>query len=123
MRHCNYSYNTVRRKVWRFFGVCIRNVGIRLLRNDLSLKLVATSLGIALDFCITMCYNLIRSNNEDQKQYLEKELMKKPETVLTAFRLPKTLIEKVDKVSNGNRSEFIRQAVAEKLERIKEQNV
>ena len=49
--------------------------------------------------------------------------MKKPETVLTAFRLPKILIEKVDKVSNGNRSEFIRQAVAEKLERIKEQNV
>ena len=123
MRHCNYSYNTVRRKVWRFFGVCIRNVGIRLLRNDLSLKLVATSLGIALDFCITMCYNLIRSNNEDQKQYLEKELMKKPETVLTAFRLPKILSDQVDRVSNGNRSEFIRQAVAEKLERIKEQNV
>ena len=123
MRHCNYSYNTVRRKVWRFFGVCIRNVGIRLLRNDLSLKLVATSLGIALDFCITMCYNLIRSNNEDQKQYLEKELMKKPETVLTAFRLPKTLIEQVDRVSNGNRSEYIRKAVTEKLEREKEQNV
>ena len=121
MRHCNYSYNTVRRKVWRFFGVCIRNVGIRLLRNDLSLKLVATSLGIALDFCITMCYNLIRSNNEDQKQYLEKELMKKPETVLTAFRLPKTLIEQVDRVSNGNRSEYIRKAVIEKLEREKEQ--
>ena len=121
MRHCNYSYNTVRRKVWRFFGVCIRNVGIRLLRNDLSLKLVATSLGIALDFCITMCYNLIRSNNEDQKQYLEKELMKKPETVLTAFRLPKTLIEQVDRVSNGNRSEYIRKAVTEKLEREKEQ--
>ena len=123
MRHCNYSYNTVRRKVWRFFGVCIRNVGIRLLRNDLSLKLVATSLGITLDFCITMCYNLIRSNNEDQKQYLEKELMKKPETVLTAFRLPKTLIEQVDRVSNGNRSEYIRKAVTEKLEREKEQNV
>ena len=123
MRHCNYSYNTVRRKVWRFFGVCIRNVGIRLLRNDLSLKLVATSLGIALDFCITMCYNLIRSNNEDQKQYLEKELMKKPETVLTAFRLPKTLIEQVDRVSNGNRSEYIRKAVIEKLEREKEQDV
>lgn len=123
MRHCNYSYNTVRRKVWRFFGVCIRNVGIRLLRNDLSLKLVATSLGIALDFCITMCYNLIRSNNEDQKQYLEKELMKKPETVLTAFRLPKTLSDQVDRVSNGNRSEYIRKAVTEKLEREKEQNV
>jgi len=76
-----------------------------------------------LDFCITMCYNLIRSNNEDQKQYLEKELMKKPETVLTAFRLPKTLIEQVDRVSNGNRSEFIRKAVTEKLEREKEQNV
>jgi len=64
-----------------------------------------------------MCYNLIRSNNEDQKQYLEKELMKKPETVLTAFRLPKTLIEKVDKVSNGNRSEFIRIALAEYIKR------
>ena len=121
MRHCNYSYNTVRRKVWRFFGVCIRNVGIRLLRNDLSLKLVATSLGIALDFCITMCYNLIRSNNEDQKQYLEKELMTKPETVLTAFRLPKILSDQVDRVSNGNRSEYIRKAVTEKLEREKEQ--
>lgn len=43
--------------------------------------------------------------------------MKKPETVLTAFRLPKTLIEKVDKVSNGNRSEYIRKAVTEKLEK------
>jgi len=49
--------------------------------------------------------------------------MKKPETVLTAFRLPKILIEQVDKISDGNRSEFIRQAVAEKLEREKEQNV
>jgi len=49
--------------------------------------------------------------------------MKKPETVLTAFRLPKTLIEQVDRVSKGNRSEFIRQAIAEKLEREKEQNV
>ena len=53
----------------------------------------------------------------NQKQYLEKELMKKPETVLTAFRLPKTLIEKVDKVSNGNRSEFIRIALAEYIKR------
>jgi len=47
--------------------------------------------------------------------------MKKPETVLTAFRLPKTLIEQVDRVSNGNRSKFFRQAVAEKLEQVKEQ--
>jgi len=49
--------------------------------------------------------------------------MKKPETVLTAFRLPKILIEQVDRVSNGNRSEYIRKAVTEKLEREKEQNV
>ena len=49
--------------------------------------------------------------------------MKKPETVLTAFRLLKTLIEQVDRVSNGNRSEFIRLSIAEKLEREKEQNV
>ena len=49
--------------------------------------------------------------------------MKKPETVLTAFRLPKILIEQVDKISDGNRSEYIRKAVAEKLEREKEQNV
>ena len=47
--------------------------------------------------------------------------MKKPETVLTAFRLPKTLSDKVDRVSNGNRSEYIRKAVTEKLEREKEQ--
>ena len=47
--------------------------------------------------------------------------MKKPETVLTAFRLPKTLIEQFDRVSNGNRSEYIRKAVTEKLEREKEQ--
>lgn len=49
--------------------------------------------------------------------------MKKPETVLTAFRLPKILIEQVDKISDGNRSKFFRQAVAEKLEQVKEQNV
>jgi len=42
--------------------------------------------------------------------------MKKPETVLTTFRLPKALIEKIDKSSNGNRSEFIRNAIAEKLQ-------
>ena len=49
--------------------------------------------------------------------------MKKPETVLTAFRLPKILSDQVDRVSNGNRSEYIRKAVTEKLEREKEQNV
>ena len=48
--------------------------------------------------------------------------MKKPETVLTAFRLPKILSDQVDRVSNGNRSEYIRKAVTEKLEREKEQN-
>jgi metal-responsive CopG/Arc/MetJ family transcriptional regulator len=47
--------------------------------------------------------------------------MKKPELILTAFRIPRTTIEQVDKVSNGNRSEFIRQAIDEKLEKEKEQ--
>jgi len=47
--------------------------------------------------------------------------MKKPETVLTAFRLPKILSDQVDRVSNGNRSEYIREAVTEKLEQVKEQ--
>jgi len=47
--------------------------------------------------------------------------MKKPELILTAFRMPRTTIEQVDKVSNGNRSEFIRQAIDEKLAREKEQ--
>ena len=46
--------------------------------------------------------------------------MKKPETVLMAFRLPKTLKEQVDKASDGNVSEFVRQAIEEKLERVKE---
>ena len=47
--------------------------------------------------------------------------MEKPELILTAFRIPRTTIEQVDKISNGNRSEFVRQAIDEKLEREKEQ--
>jgi len=47
--------------------------------------------------------------------------MKKPETILTALRISRTTIEQVDKVSNGNRSEFIRQAIDEKLAKVKEQ--
>jgi Arc/MetJ-type ribon-helix-helix transcriptional regulator len=47
--------------------------------------------------------------------------LKKQETVLTAFRLPKTLKEQVDKASDGNVSEFVRKAIEEKLDREKEQ--
>jgi metal-responsive CopG/Arc/MetJ family transcriptional regulator len=47
--------------------------------------------------------------------------MKESETILTALRIPRTTIERVDKVSDGNRSEFIRQAIDEKLARVKEQ--
>jgi len=47
--------------------------------------------------------------------------MKKPETVLMALRLPKTLKERAEKASDGNVSEFVRKAIEEKLERVKEQ--
>jgi len=47
--------------------------------------------------------------------------MKIPEKVLITMRIPRTTIERVDKASNGNRSEFIRQAIDEKLTREKEQ--
>ena len=47
--------------------------------------------------------------------------LKKQETVLTAFRLPKALKEQVDKASDGNVSEFVRKAIEEKLDREKEQ--
>jgi len=47
--------------------------------------------------------------------------MKKPETALMAFRLPKTLKERVEKASDGNVSEFVRRAIEEKLAREKEQ--
>ena len=45
--------------------------------------------------------------------------LNKQETVLTAFRLPKTLKERVDKASDGNVSEFVRRAIEEKLDRVK----
>jgi len=44
-----------------------------------------------------------------------------PEKVLITMRISHTTIEQVDKMSNGNRSEFIRQAIDEKLAREKEQ--
>ena len=44
-----------------------------------------------------------------------------PEKVLITMRIPRITIEQVDKVSDGNRSEYIRQAIEEKLEREKEQ--
>jgi metal-responsive CopG/Arc/MetJ family transcriptional regulator len=47
--------------------------------------------------------------------------MKIPEKVLITMRISRTTIEQVDKVSNGNRSEFIRQAIDEKLAKVKEQ--
>ena len=47
--------------------------------------------------------------------------MKIPEKVLITMRIPRITIEKVDKVSDGNRSEWIRQAIDEKLAREKEQ--
>jgi metal-responsive CopG/Arc/MetJ family transcriptional regulator len=46
--------------------------------------------------------------------------MKKSETILTAFRIPRATVEQVDKASGGNRSEWIRQAIDEKLAREKE---
>ena len=46
--------------------------------------------------------------------------MKIPEKVLITMRIPRTTIEQVDKVSRGNRSEFIRQAIDEKLAKVKE---
>jgi hypothetical protein len=46
--------------------------------------------------------------------------MKKPETILTALRISRTTVEQVDKASGGNRSEWIRQAIDEKLAREKE---
>ena len=47
--------------------------------------------------------------------------MEIPKKVLITMRIPRTTIERVDKVSDGNRSEFIRQAIDEKLAREKEQ--
>jgi metal-responsive CopG/Arc/MetJ family transcriptional regulator len=50
----------------------------------------------------------------------KRSIMEKPELILTAFRIPRATIEQVDKVSRGNRSEFIRQAIDEKLAKVKE---
>jgi len=47
--------------------------------------------------------------------------MEIPEKVLITMRIPRTTIEEVDKISDGNRSEWIRQAIDEKLAREKEQ--
>ena len=47
--------------------------------------------------------------------------MKIPEKVLITLRIPRATVERVDKVSDGNRSEFIRQAIDEKPARVKEQ--
>jgi metal-responsive CopG/Arc/MetJ family transcriptional regulator len=46
--------------------------------------------------------------------------MKKPEKVLITMRIPRATVEQVDKASDGNRSEWIRQAIDEKLAREKE---
>jgi len=50
-------------------------------------------------------------------------MTKRNKTEFVAVRMTDEQLSQVDRVSNGNRSEYIRQAVAEKLEREKEQNV
>jgi len=48
-------------------------------------------------------------------------MTKRNKTEFVAVRMTDEQLSQVDRVSNGNRSEYIRQAVAEKLEREKEQ--
>lgn len=52
------------------------------------------------------------------EKFTEKQ---KQEHRLIAFWTTPEQKAEIDTASNGNRSEFIRQAVAEKLERVKEQ--
>ena len=48
-------------------------------------------------------------------------MTKRNKTEFVAVRMTDEQLSQVDRASKGNRSEFIRQAVAEKLERVKEQ--
>lgn len=48
-------------------------------------------------------------------------MTKRNKTEFVAVRMTDEQLSQVDRVSNGNRSEYIRQAVAEKLEQVKEQ--
>jgi len=47
--------------------------------------------------------------------------MKKQKTVIITMRIPGEVVERINIAAKGNRSEFIRQAIDEKLARTKEQ--